>query len=154
MKKEEFEKKIDDNGFLEYARFVDNYYGTPRDYVEKMLSLGNDVILEIEIQGALQIKKRYPDSVLLFVMPPSAEILAKRLRGRGTETEEVIKKRLSRACEEAVGIENYDYIVINDNLEECVECVHEIICAAHFDPNRNLDFINNMREQLTKFKEL
>lgn len=152
--KEEFEKLIEDDGLIEHATYVNNYYGTPRKYVEDKLSQGIDVILEIEIQGALQIKERYPDAVLLFVMPPSAEALAKRLRGRGTETEEVIRQRLSRACEEAVGIENYDYVVINDKLEECVECVHEIICAAHLNPNRNLDFINNMREQLTKYKEL
>ena len=147
---EEFEKLIDENGLIEHAKYVNNYYGTPRKYVEEKLSQGIDVILEIEIQGALQIKEQYKDAVLLFVMPPSAKELEKRLRGRGTETDEVIKKRLSRAKEEAVGIENYDYIVVNDNLEECVDKVHSIISSAHNTPDRNEDFINDMRSQLNQ----
>ena len=148
ISKEEFEKLIEEDGLIEHARYVDNYYGTPRKYVEDKLSQGIDVILEIEIQGALQIKERYKDAVLLFVMPPSAKVLEERLRGRGTETDEVIKKRLSRANEEAVGIENYDYIVINDNLQDSVECVHEIIQAAHLSPARNQEFINTIRKEL------
>ncbi len=148
ISKEEFEKLIEEDGLIEHARYVDNYYGTPRKYVEDKLSQGIDVILEIEIQGALQIKERYKDAVLLFVMPPSAKVLEERLRGRGTESDEVIKKRLSRANEEAVGIENYDYIVINDNLQDSVECVHEIIQAAHLSPARNQEFINTIRKEL------
>ncbi|MBE5840271.1 MAG: guanylate kinase [Butyrivibrio sp.] len=148
ISKEEFEKLIEEDGLIEHARYVDNYYGTPRKYVEDKLSQGIDVILEIEIQGALQIKERYNDAVLLFVMPPSAKVLEERLRGRGTESDEVIKKRLSRANEEAVGIENYDYIVINDNLQDSVECVHEIIQAAHLSPARNQEFINTIRKEL------
>jgi guanylate kinase len=148
---EEFEKLIAENGLIEHARYVNNYYGTPRKYVEEKLSQGIDVILEIEIQGALQIKEQYSDAVLLFVMPPSAQVLEKRLRGRGTETDEVIAKRLARAKEEAVGIEKYDYIVVNDDLDECVEKVHQIISSAHNTPDRNADFINEMRSQLGKF---
>lgn len=148
ISKEEFEKLIEEDGLIEHARYVDNYYGTPRKYVEDKLSQGIDVILEIEIQGALQIKERYNDAVLLFVMPPSAKVLEERLRGRGTETDEVIRKRLSRANEEAIGIENYDYIVINDNLQDSVECVHEIISAAHLSPARNQEFINTIRKEL------
>ena len=148
---EEFEKLIAEDGLIEHAKYVNNYYGTPRKYVEEKLSQGIDVILEIEIQGALQIKEQYKDAVLLFVMPPSAKVLEKRLRGRGTETDEVIAKRLARAKEEAVGIEKYDYIVVNDDLDECVEKVHEIISSAHNTPDRNADFINEMREQLGKF---
>ena len=147
---EEFEKLIADNGLIEHAGYVDHYYGTPRKFVEDKLSQGIDVILEIEIQGALQIKEQYPDAVLLFVMPPSADELRKRLIGRGTETEEVINQRLQRAKEEAVGIEKYDYIVINDVLEECVENMHQIIEAAHDAPSRNLDFINTIRKQLNE----
>ena len=147
---EEFEKLIAENGLIEHAGYVDHYYGTPRKFVEDKLSQGIDVILEIEIQGALQIKEQYPDAVLLFVMPPSAQELKKRLIGRGTETEEVINQRLQRAKEEAVGIENYDYIVINDVLEECVENMHQIIEAAHEAPSRNLDFINTIRKQLNE----
>ena len=148
---EEFEKLIAEDGLIEHAKYVNNYYGTPRKYVEEKLSQGIDVILEIEIQGALQIKEQYKDAVLLFVMPPSAKVLEKRLRGRGTETDEVIAKRLARAKEEAVGIEKYDYIVVNDDLDECVEKVHEIISSAHNTPDRNADFINEMRDQLNKF---
>ncbi|WP_026489812.1 guanylate kinase [Butyrivibrio sp. XBB1001] len=145
---EEFEKLIKENGLIEHAGYVNHYYGTPRKFVEDKLNAGIDVILEIEIQGALQIKKQYPDAVLLFVMPPSAKELEKRLRGRGTETEEVIRQRLNRAVEESVGIENYDYIVINDKLEDAVEEVHGIISSAHNTPDRNKEFIAEMREEL------
>lgn len=147
---EEFEKLIDENGLIEHAKYVNNYYGTPRKYVEDKLSQGIDVILEIEIQGALQIKEQYKDAVLLFVMPPSASELKNRLVGRGTESSEVIEKRLKRAKEEAVGIEKYDYIVVNDDLHECVEKVHEIISSAHNAPSRNIEFINDMRKQLNE----
>ena len=148
---EEFEKLIKEDGLIEYAGYVDHYYGTPRKFVEDKLNNGIDVILEIELQGALQIKKQYKDALLLFVMPPTAQELEKRLRGRGTETEDVIKKRLLRANEEAVGIENYDYIVINDDLDECVERVHGIINAAHMTSDRNQEFIDTIREQLKDF---
>ncbi len=147
---EEFEKLISENGLIEHAGYVDHYYGTPRKFVEDKLSQGIDVILEIEIQGALQIKEQYPDAVLLFVMPPSAAELKQRLVGRGTETEVVINQRLSRAKEESVGIEKYDYIVINDDLDECVEKVNQIIDAAHHSPSRNLDFIETIRKQLNE----
>lgn len=144
-----FEEKIADNGLIEYACYCDNYYGTPRDYVEKQLEAGKDVILEIEIQGALKIKEQYPTALLLFVMPPSAQELERRLVGRGTETLDVVKKRMNRAIEEAQGIENYDYIVVNDDLGECVKQLHEIIKAAHNTPFRNEEFIENIRTELT-----
>ena len=147
---EEFEKLIKENGLIEHAGYVDHYYGTPRKFVEQQLDAGKDVILEIEIQGALQIKEQYPEAVLLFIMPPSAMELKKRLTGRGTETEEVIAQRLQRAKEESVGIEKYDYIVVNDDLDECVEEVHDIISAAHMAPSRNLDFINTIRNELNE----
>ena len=147
---EEFENLIAENGLIEHAGYVDHYYGTPRKFVEDKLAEGKDVILEIEIQGALQIKEQYPDAVLLFIMPPSAQELKKRLMGRGTESEEVINQRLNRAKEESVGIENYDYIVINDVLDVCVDNVHEIISAAHNAPSRNLDFINTIRKELNE----
>lgn len=151
--KEEFEKKIEEEGLVEYACYCDNYYGTPREYVEKKLEEGKDVILEIEIQGALKIKQKFPTALLLFVMPPSAAELKRRLVGRGTETEDVIEKRLKRATEEAEGIENYDYIVINDNLEECVREMHGLIMAAHETPARNQEFINKVRKELEAFTE-
>lgn len=149
--KEEFEEKIKNDGLIEYACYCDNYYGTPKDYVQKMLADGKDVILEIEIQGAMKVKEKFPQTLLLFVMPPSAEELKKRLIGRGTETEEVIAKRLHRAAEESLGIESYDYIVINDDLDECTERLHAIIDAAHNTPGHNQAFIQNMREELKVF---
>ncbi len=149
LKKDDFEQKIAANGLIEYACYCDNYYGTPRDYVEQQLEAGKDVILEIEIQGALKIKAQYPTALLLFVMPPSAEELERRLVGRGTETLEVVKKRMNRAVEEAQGIENYDYIVVNDDLDACVKQLHEIIQAAHNTPSRNVEFIENIRTELT-----
>lgn len=148
LNKEEFEQKIAANGLIEYACYCDNYYGTPRAYVEEQLAAGKDVILEIEIQGALKIKRRYPDALLLFVMPPCAAELRRRLEGRGTETKEVIDKRMRRAIEEAEDIEEYEYIVINDDLDICVRDLHEIIKAAHSTPFRNKDFIEKMRKEL------
>ena len=146
--KEQFEEKIGQDGLVEYASYCGNYYGTPRVYVEQQLEAGKDVILEIEIQGALKIKEKFPTALLLFVMPPSAKERRRRLTGRGTETQEVIDQRMHRAMEEAQGIEQYDYIVINDQLEECVKELHAIIGAAHNTPFRNEEFINNMREEL------
>ena len=148
LQKEQFEAKIAENGLIEYACYCDNYYGTPREYVERRLEEGKDVILEIEIQGALKIKRQYNDALLLFVMPPSTAELRRRLVGRGTETEEVIDKRMRRAAEEAEGIEEYEYIVVNDDLEVCVRQLHEIITAAHNTPNRNKEFIANIRTEL------
>lgn len=144
----EFEKQITQNGLVEYASYCDNYYGTPKVYVEEQLAQGRDVILEIEIQGALKIKEQFPKALLLFVMPPSAAELKRRLAGRGTETEEVIDKRMKRAVEESQGIEAYDYIVVNDDLEECVKYMHSLIMAAHATPDRNEELIQNMRKEL------
>ena len=129
--KEEFEKMIARDELIEYARYVENYYGTPKQYVMEQLEAGKDVILEIEIQGALKVKKRFPDALLLFVTPPSAEELRRRLVGRGTETLEVINARLARAAEEASGMEAYDYLLINDDLDRCVEEMHQLIQLQH-----------------------
>jgi len=148
LSREQFEKRIADQALIEYADYCGNYYGTPRDYVEKELSLGRDVILEIEIQGALKIKEKYPEALLLFVTTPDAGELRRRLSGRGTETQEVIKRRLRRAAKEAEGIEKYDYIVINDDLETCVKELHGIIAAARHTPQRNEEFIEKMRREL------
>lgn len=149
--KDRFEQMISEDALLEYASYVGNYYGTPKSYVEEQLESGRDVILEIEIQGALKIKEKFSDALLLFVVPPSAAVLEERLTGRGTETPEVIAKRLSRAAEEAEGIEKYDYIVINDDLETCTEELHGMIRAAHFTPPRKIEFINKLRTELNAF---
>ena len=151
VSKDTFEEKIGQDGFIEYACYCDNYYGTPREYVENQLNDGKDVILEIEIQGALKVKEKFPSALLLFVMPPTADELKRRLEGRGTESAEVIDKRLKRAFEEAEGIEAYDYIIINDDLEECVKEMHYLITAAHNTPGRNQEFIDKMRKELEAF---
>ena len=152
VSKDEFEKMIAKGELIEYARYVENYYGTPRDYVEKKLEEGRDVILEIEIQGALNVKKMFPDTLLLFVTPPSAEELKRRLVGRGTETMDVIESRMNRACEEAEGMENYDYLIINDSLDKCVEEMHDIIRGEHRRSSRNREFMREIKEDLERLK--
>lgn len=149
--KEEFEQLIEEKRLIEYACYCDNYYGTPRDYVEDQMEQGRDVILEIELQGALKIREQYPDALLLFVMPPDAQTLAERLRGRGTETEEVIQARLSRAVEESKEVEAYDYMIINDDLEQSVEEIHHLIDSQHNLISRNHEFVEQVREELKAF---
>ena len=151
--KEKFEETIANDGLIEYAQYVGNYYGTPRAYVESQLEAGKDVILEIEIQGALKVKAQYPDCLLLFVTPPSAKELEKRLVGRGTETPEVIAKRLARAVEESQGIEDYDYVVVNDDLDECVKQLHSLVQNEHFKISQKKDFIEEIREELKEFSK-
>lgn len=146
--REEFEKMIAKDELIEYAMYVNNYYGTPRAYVEEQLNAGRDVILEIEIQGALKVKEKFPETLLLFVTPPTAEILKNRLVGRGTETMDVIEQRMKRACEEAEGMEKYDYYVVNDVLEDCVEHVHQIIQAEHSRSYRNMEFAEHIKRDL------
>ena len=150
--KEEFEKMIAKEELIEYARYVENYYGTPRAYVEQMLEAGKDVILEIEIQGALKVKEEFPDTLLLFVTPPSAGELKKRLVGRGTETMDVIESRMNRACEEAEGMDYYDYLVVNDDLNMCVEEMHMIIQGEHRRSFRNEAFMKTIKEDLERLK--
>lgn len=149
---EEFEKMIAKEELIEYAKYVDNYYGTPRDYVEQMLEDGKDVILEIEIQGALKVKSKFPDTLLLFITPPSAEELRKRLVGRGTESMEVIESRMLRANEEAEYMHLYDYLIVNDDLEECKRDIHAIIRSEHRRCIRNEDAIEEMKEELKHLK--
>ena len=149
--KDEFENLIREDALIEYARYVDNYYGTPRSYVEEKLSEGKDVILEIEIQGAMKVKEKIPEALLVFITPPDMPELKKRLEGRGTETAEVIASRMHRAMEEAEGLESYDYILINDKLEECVERMHEIIQSEHFRMSRNQEFVKKIKEESRAF---
>lgn len=143
-----FEEKIAQNGLIEYAEYCGNYYGTPRDYVDEQLTKGRDVILEIEIQGMRKVKQMFPEVLSLFVTPPSAAELERRLRGRGTETEEVIKTRLMRAVGEADGVEDYEYIVINDDLQTCVSQIHGIVQAAKLATARNTEFIQDIRKEI------
>lgn len=153
VSKEEFEAMIEREELIEYAQYVNNYYGTPRDYVFEQLEKGKDVILEIEIQGALKVKEKYPDTLLLFVSPPDAAELKKRLTNRGTEDAATIASRLSRAWQEAQGVENYDYFVINDVLEDCVKKVHGIIQNEHARVFRNQELIDTIKNELKEFSK-
>ena len=148
VNREYFQQMIEEGRLVEYAQYVNHYYGTPRDSVEKKMAEGKDVILEIEIQGALKVKKRFPDALLIFVTPPSAGELRRRLVGRGTETIEVINARLRRAAEEASGMEAYDYLLINDEIDACVEQMHQLITLQHSKTCYHLDFLSRMREEL------
>ena len=147
---EEFEKMIAKDELIEYAKYVNNYYGTPKMYVQEQLQKGKDVILEIEIQGALKVKEKYPDTLLLFITPPSAQELKNRLIRRGTEEMDVIEKRMKTAAWEAQFMDQYDYIVINDELQTCVEELHAIIQSEHKKSARNLVFAEKIKEDLEK----
>ena len=151
--REEFEQMIAEGAFIEYAQYVENYYGTPKAYVEEQLANGKDVLLEIEIQGALQVKKLRPDALLIFITPPSAEILEQRLTGRGTETPEVIAMRMNRAVEEAAYMDAYDYIIINDQLEDCIEKTHRLIQSQHAASSLQSEFICRIQRELKERKE-
>lgn len=152
-KREEFEKLIQEDALIEYAQYVENYYGTPRSYVEEQLQAGRNVILEIEIQGAMKVKKKIPEALLVFVTPPTVEELERRLRERGTETAQVIADRLARAGEEAKGMDQYDYILVNDTVEECVDHLHQIIVSEHSRASRNTEFIADIQEQTRAFQK-
>lgn len=150
---EEFEKMIAEDALIEYAGYVGHYYGTPKAYVQDQLEQGKDVILEIEIQGALKVKEKFPDTLLLFLTPPSAKCLKERLIGRGTEDMATIEARLARAYEESEGIEQYDHIIVNDILQDCVEELHAVIQSEHSRVSRNIEVINQMRTELKGFSK-
>lgn len=149
--KEEFENMIAQDELIEWATYCDNYYGTPKKYVEEKLLAGNDVILEIEMQGALQVKERFPDSLLVFVTAPTAKEIQQRLIHRGTETLEVIKRRLEKSYTEIDTIDDYDYIVVNDGLDDSVAHIHAIIVAEHERVTRNKDIKVKLKKE---FEEL
>lgn len=138
VSKGEFEKRIRENKFLEHAEFVGNYYGTPLDKVEDQLALGKEVILEIEVEGALQVRDRVKDAVLIFLVPPSKEALYQRLRSRGTETEEVIEERIAKANREFKLAYKYDYIVVNDEVVNAADRIMAIIRAEHAKTERSI----------------
>jgi guanylate kinase len=129
--REEFEKLIEEGKLLEYAEFVGNYYGTPLDYVNETLDAGRDVFLEIEVQGAAQIREKVPEALFIFLAPPSLSELERRLIGRGTETEEIIQKRIETAKEELEMMSLYDYVVENDEIQKACEKINAIIMAEH-----------------------
>lgn len=148
ISREEFERRIEEGRFLEYARYVDNYYGTPKDPVTELMEQGRDVILEIDCQGAAQAKAAFPDAVLVFVTTKDASTLKKRLTRRGTETKEQIARRLKRAAEEADIIDRYDYILINDSLSRAVADFNRIVRAEHMKVKNNTQFISGISDRL------
>ena len=148
---EEFKDMIAKGELLEYANYVGNYYGTPRAYVKEQLAKGMNVILEIETEGALSIKREYPDAVLVFVMPPSVNEIYNRLKMRGTETEEVIAKRMKKAGIEISVVDRYDYLMINDVLSESVEAFNAIVTSQQMTVSRNRDYINDKKKEFEIF---
>ena len=145
ISKEEFEKRISDQAMLEYAEFCGNYYGTPKNEAEEVLESGKNLILEIEVNGALQIKKKFPDAILLMLLPPDHKTQEARLRGRGTESDEVIAKRLATASFELSHFTDYDYAVINRDgeIEEAAKAIINIVNAERYATKRNQDIQKN-----------
>lgn len=150
---EEFKEMINNNQLIEYATYNGNFYGTPKAYVESKLNEGFDVVLEIEPQGAMQIKEQNDDVVLIFITPPSADELKRRLVNRGTEDMDTINARLAIAEKESVYMDKYDYLLVNDELEVCVEELHNTIQSEHLRVNRNINKINSIKEDLKVFSE-
>ncbi|MEK3794054.1 guanylate kinase [Paenibacillus sp. FSL R7-0204] len=129
--REQFDDMIEGDMLLEYAEYVGNYYGTPRDFVEKTLESGRDIILEIEVQGALKVKEKFPEGIFVFLLPPSMDELKDRIRGRGTEHPDVISHRMSVAEDEIGLIRHYDYAVVNDEIDLACKRIESIIIAEH-----------------------
>ena len=147
----DFEEMIAAGDLLEHARFVDHYYGTPRSYVEQMLLANKNVLLEIEMQGAVKVKEAFPETLMVFLIPPSAAELYRRLCTRGTETKEVIRKRMERAAQEAKECGFYDYLIINDDLDQCVEDIYRLIKTQHQRMIYHTDTIEEIRLALEAF---
>lgn len=154
MDRKDFENLIDYGGFIEWTQYVENYYGTPKKYVEEKLADGKDVILEIEVMGALNVKKQFPDALLIFISAPSISKLKSRLAGRGTESEETIIKRLRKATEEAEDMDKYDYIIVNDDLDECIHTVDSVIRSYGCRRDNQLGYIAGIKEELAEIKKL
>ena len=151
INEQQFNDMIRNHELIEFACYCDHYYGTPRSFVEQQMSLGKDVILEIEIQGAGLIRRQYPDALLVFIMPPSGEELRRRLSARGSEKEHVIRQRLERAAREAENIEDYSYVFVNDDADECASKLHSLIQAQRSRLDRNTEMIRRVRGELIDF---
>lgn len=145
---EQFDELVRRDGLLEHAGYVSHSYGTPRQFVEASIAQGRDVILEIDVQGAWQIRDQVPDAIFIFIMPPSAGELKRRMYSRGTESEEEIRGRLLRAREEAHDMFDYDYLIVNDDLEEAVEQLHHTIQSAKNEIKRCMPFAQEIRREL------
>lgn len=148
VREEEFLDMISKDAFYEHAVYQGEHYGTPKKYVDEQLSAGKDVILIIDVQGGMQIRERFPDAVLVFLTPPSAEELKRRLIGRNTEGKEKVLGRLRRAVEESEYMGRYDYVLVNDDVDPCAERLHQIIRSEHQKTRRNKSFIKEISEEL------
>lgn len=148
--REQFQEMIDSDALLEYAEYVGNYYGTPRDFVEKTLESGKDIILEIEVQGALKVKEKFPEGVFIFLMPPSLDELKQRIEGRGTESKDAIDHRMSVAIEEIGLLRHYDYAVTNDDIEAACHRIQCIVVAEHCRRERVMGDFAAMQHASTK----
>lgn len=144
LSREEFERTAAEGGMLEYASYNGNYYGTPKAPVEQQRNQGNDVVLEIEVQGALQVKKSCPDALLIFVAPPSFEELKDRLTGRQTEDAKTVENRLNIARQELMCAGEYDYIIVNDTVEQAVRRLEQIISANRYNKNNMKEFLDEV----------
>lgn len=133
---QEFKQMIREGQLIEWAQYVGNYYGTPREFVERTLENGRDVILEIDVQGALQVKKAYPNAIFIFLLPPTTDDLRKRIEHRGTENPKVLNRRLQAATKEYEFLDRYDYVVINDEVEQACQRIQSIIVAEHLRADR------------------
>jgi guanylate kinase len=144
--KEDFKQRIAENKFLEWAEYVGNYYGTPIEYVEKTLQEGKDILLEIEVQGALQVKKAFPEGIFIFLAPPSLKELQNRIVTRGTESEDLIQNRMNAAKEEIDMMDAYDYVVENDKVDSACDRVNAIITSEHLKRERVSNYYKRMLE--------
>jgi guanylate kinase len=145
---DEFRHLIDYNGFIEWTNYCDNYYGTPRKFIEDEMKLGHDVILEIEVEGALNVRSQYDDAILIFITTPDATTLKNRLQGRGSEDEKTIKKRMNRAKEEVDMVHNYDYVIINDDLNQCIEEVNAVVLTEKNQYKNRVALVNQINKEL------
>ncbi len=150
---EEFEIMITDGAFLEHAGYVGHFYGTPRKYVEEMLDAGYDVILEIEQQGAFQVKREMPEALLIFLTPPTIDELVRRLSSRGTETQEEINARLAQAAVESEVMDRFDYLVINDTIDQCVSDLHNLIQTEGSRMAFQENMITKLQAQLEPYRK-
>lgn len=149
--KEEFQQMIDRGELVEWAEYVGNFYGTPKKSVEEQLNQGRDVLLEIEMQGGMLVKEQFPDALLIFISPPSAKVLKERLAGRGTESAEEIERRLLRAVEEVKYMKEYDYIIVNDDLEDAINKVNDLIRYDHYKACNSAHLIEKMEHEISTF---
>lgn len=145
---DEFRHLIDYNGFIEWTNYCDNYYGTPRKFIEDEMKKGHDVILEIEVEGALNVKSQYDEAILIFITTPDATTLKSRLQGRGSEDEKTIMKRMNRAKEEVDMVHNYDYVIINDDLNQCIEEVHAVVLTEKNQYNNRVALVSQIHKEL------